>query len=235
MVYSDAKLAPAGPKVLMLVGDWVEDYEAMVSIQALEMLNIVVDVVSPGKDRGQMVMSCIHDFDRSHIDGAQDVVFANSLGLSGGNPVGFQAVSERPGHAVLITRNFDNVDPADYSGLIVPGGRSPESLQLNETILDWVRRFFDEDKPVASICHGIQILAAAGVLDGRTCTGHPCCRPQAQSVGAIWEPTNLMDTVIDGNLITAAEWTATPGMLRNLAAAMGITSSYVQPAGLGRV
>lgn len=215
------KVVSNGAKALILVGDWVEDYEAMIPIQALETLGIEVDVVSPERRAGDLVLSCVHDFDRTNIDGARGVVFQNALGIFDGQPRQFQAVSERPGHAVLITKDFDQVDLDSYSGLICPGGRSPETLQLDPLINEWVRHFFDRDKPVAAICHGIQILATARVLSGRTCTGHPCCRPQAELAGAVWEPTNLMDTVIDGNLITTAEWTGTPGMLRELALAMG--------------
>jgi protease I len=209
-------------KVLMPVGDWVEDYEAIVPMQALQMLGITVDVVSPGKAAGQFVLSCIHDFDRSQIDGATDLVFANTLGASkDGRFMQYQAVSERLGHAVLITKDFERVDIAEYDGLFVPGGRSPETLQLNETLIDWVRRVFEAGKPVASICHGIQILATAGVLRGRVCTGHPCCKCQAEMGGGIWEPTNLLDTLVDGNLYTAAEWTGTPGLLARFAKGLG--------------
>ncbi|MFL4901836.1 DJ-1/PfpI family protein [Streptomyces sp. MMS24-I2-30] len=215
------KFVPSGVKTLALVGDWVEDYEAVIPIQALETMGIEVDVVSPGRRAGDLVLSCVHDFDRSGIDGTQGAVFQNTLGIFDGQVRQFQAVSERVGHAVLVTKDFDDVDPASYAGLICPGGRSPETLQMDAHILEWVRHFFDHDKPVASICHGIQILATAGVLSGRTCTGHPCCRPQAESAGATWEPTNLVDTVMDGNLITAAEWTGTPGTLREFALATG--------------
>lgn len=226
----EQNINPFGPKVLVILGDWVEDYEAMVPIQALEVFNVQVEVVSPGKKRGQLVLSCIHDFDRSQINGASDIVFVNTMGLSDGQPALYQAVSERPGHAVLITKDFDDVDPADYAGLFCPGGRSPETLQLNHTVLQWVRHFVQKDKPIASICHGIQVLATAGALQGRTCTGHPCCQPQAEMGGATWEPTDLTSTVVDGNLITAAEWTATSGMIRELARAIGCQWVFPQIA-----
>jgi protease I len=214
-------------KVLLPVGDWVEDYEAIVPIQALQMLGVEVDVVSPGKQKGQLVLSCIHDFDRSHIDGATDLVFANALGVSMEKRfMQYQAVSERPGHAVLITKDFDAVKIDEYDGLFCPGGRSPETLQLSEEVIGWVRRLFEAGKPVASICHGIQILATAGILRGRACTGHPCCKCQAEMGGANWEPTNLMDTVVDGNLYTAAEWTGTPVLLARFAQALGAAWSF---------
>jgi protease I len=217
----------SGPKILVLVGDWVEDYEAMIPIQALQMLGADVHVVSPGKTKGQLVLSCVHDFDRSNIDGATDVLFANNLGITAsGRYLQYQAVSERYGHAVLITQDFEAVAINNYAGLFVPGGRSPETLQLDDKIIEWVRHIDQAGKPVMSLCHGIQVLAAADILKGRRCTGHPCCRPQAQSAGALWEPTDLMSTVVDGNLVTAAEWTGQPGMLATFARAIGFTFAY---------
>jgi protease I len=218
----------SAPKILVLVGDWVEDYEAMVPIQSMQMLGADVHAVSPGKKQGQLVLSCVHDFDRSAIDGATDVVFANSLGVTAsGQYLQYQAVSERYGHAVLVTKDFDAVDIDQYAGLFVPGGRSPETLQLDDGIIEWVRHINNAGKPVMSICHGIQVLATANILKGRRCTGHPCCRCQAQLAGALWEPTDLMSTVVDGNLITAAEWTAQPRMLAAFARAVGFKFDHV--------
>lgn len=215
---SDSKI-----KVLLVVGDWVEDYEAFVPKQALEMLGIQVDVISPGKKKGQLVLSCVHDFDRSNIDGATDLIFANTLGIAkNGSLMQYQAVSERYGHAILITKDFDAVSIDEYSGIFCPGGRCPETLQLDKNIIGWIQQLFQAGKPVASCCHGIQILATAGVLRDRKCTGHPCCEPQATMSGGIWDPTNKIDTLSDGNLITGAEWTGIAGLVATFAQALGM-------------
>ncbi|KAB8342789.1 hypothetical protein FH972_022387 [Carpinus fangiana] len=209
-------------KVLLFVGDWVEDYEAMIPTQGLQMLGIQVDVVGPDKKRGQLVLSCIHDFERGHIDGATDLAFANALGISAEKRhMQFQLPSERYGHAILITKDFDKVNIEDYDGIFCPGGRAPEFLQMDDQVIEWIQRHSKAGKPIGSICHGIQMLATAGVLRGKICTGHPCCKPQAVMSGATWEPTNLMDTVVDGHIITAAEWTGTPGLLAAFAKAIG--------------
>lgn len=210
-------------KVLLVVGDWVEDYEAFVPIQSLQMLGIQVDVVSPGKTKGQLVLSCVHDFDRTHIDGATDLIFANALGITkNGSLMQYQAVSERYGHAILINKDFDDVHIEEYGGIFCPGGRCPETLQLDKNIIRWVQQLFQAGKPVASCCHGIQILATAGVLRDRKCTGHPCCEPQATMGGAIWDPTDKIYTVSDGNLITGAEWTGIYDLLATFAQALGM-------------
>lgn len=211
-------------KVLLPVGDWVEDYEAMVPIQALQMLGIQVDVVSPDRKKGQLVMSCIHDFDRAHIDGATDLSFVNASGISAEKRhMKYQLPTERYGHAILLTKTFDEVNVSEYDGIFLAGGRAPEFLQMDGQIIGWIQQHVQSGKPIGSICHGIQMLAAAGELRGKTVTGHPCCKPQAVASGATWEPTNLMDTVVDGNIITAAEWTGTPGLLATFVKAMGIS------------
>ena len=135
--------------ILMLVGDYVEDYEVMVPFQALLMVGHNVDAVCPGKKSGDVVRTAIHDFE------------------------GDQTYSEKRGHNFALNAAFDNIRPEDYDALVVPGGRAPEYIRLNPRVLEIVRHFASAGKPIASICHGAQVLAAAGVLQGRNCSCYP--------------------------------------------------------------
>ena len=176
-------------KILMLVGDYVEDYEAMVPMQALSMLGYTVHAVCPGKIKGETVRTAVHDFE------------------------GDQTYSEKTGHHFALTGTFALVDPDEYDGLVIPGGRSPEYLRLNARVLEVVRRFAEARKPIAAICHGVQLLVAADVVAGRDCTGYAACEPEARLAGANWIHTPVDDAVADGNLVTAPAWPAHPAWL----------------------
>lgn len=182
----------SGKKILMLVGDFVEDYEAMVPYQILLTVGHVVHTVCPGKAAGDHVATAIHDFE------------------------GDQTYSEKPGHRFAINANFDQLDESAYDALVIPGGRAPEYLRLNPRVLEITRHFFESSKPVAAICHGAQILAAAGVLKGRECSCYPACSPEVTSTGGKYiEPAATMDSVhVDGNLVTAPAWPAHPAWMR---------------------
>jgi protease I len=173
-------------KILMIVGDFVEDYEAMVPFQALQMLGHTVNAVCPGKKAGEKVRTAIHDFE------------------------GDQTYSEKPGHAFGLNFTFDDVKEAGYDALVLPGGRAPEYLRLNPRVLEIVRHFMAEGKPVASICHGAQILAAAGVLDGRKCSAYPAVGPEVTRAGGRYAEIGVDQAVTDGNLVTAPAWPAHP-------------------------
>ena len=140
-------------RILMLVGDFVEDYEAMVPFQCLLMVGHTVHAVCPGKKAGEKVRTAVHDFE------------------------GDQTYSEKPGHNFTLNATFAEVDAATYDALVIPGGRAPEYLRLNHEVLQVVMHFFVANKPVAAICHGPQILVAAGVLKGRGVQRVPRCRP----------------------------------------------------------
>lgn len=178
----------AAKKILILVGDYVEDYEAMFSLQMLLTVGHTAHAVCPGKRAGEMVRTAVHDAE------------------------GDQTYSEKRGHNFMLNADFDDVDPADYDALVVPGGRSPEYLRLNGRVLEIVRHFEDAGKPIASICHGPQLLAAAGVIGGKTCVAYPACMPEVVAAGAEWGPVNetLTNALVDGNLVTAAAWSAHP-------------------------
>lgn len=177
-------------RILMLVGDFVEDYEAMVPFQVLLMVGHSVDAVCPGKKAGEAVRTAVHDFE------------------------GDQTYSEKPGHNFALNATFADVKAEDYDALVVPGGRSPEYLRLNERVLDVVRHFFLANKPVAAICHGPQLLAAAGVLKGRTCSAYPACGPDVAMCGGTLAEVPIDAAHADGNLVTAPAWPAHPAWLR---------------------
>ena len=189
----------AKKRILMIVGDFVEDYEAMVPFQILTMVGHQVDAVCPGKKTGDKVATAVHDFE------------------------GHQTYVERPGHAFLLTADFARADAANYDALVLPGGRAPEYLRLDERVLAIVRGFAKAEKPIAAICHGLQILTAAGVVTGRKCTAYPAVRPELEAAGATWEtPSDAFDSACaDGNLITAPAWPAHPAWMREFLRTLG--------------
>jgi protease I len=176
-------------KLLLLAGDYVEDYEIMVPFQALQMVGHTVDAVCPGKKKGDVVRTAIHDFE------------------------GDQTYSEKRGHNFALNADFDEVDPAQYDGLVIPGGRAPEYLRLNPKVLEVVRYFAIVGKPIAAICHGPQLLAAAGVLKGRKLNSYPACAPEVELAGGTFVPVDFFEAVVDGNLVTGPAWTAHPKWL----------------------
>ena len=187
----------AGKKILMLVGDYVEDYEVMVPFQALQMVGHVVHAVCPGKTAGQTVRTAIHDFE------------------------GDQTYSEKPGHNFALNFDFDQVNPDNYDALLVPGGRAPEYLRLNDSILDWVRAFDKAGKPIAAVCHGAQLLAAAGILDGRECSAYPACGAEVRLAGGTFMDIDVTAAHTQGNLVSAPAWPAHPAWLAGFLVLLG--------------
>ena len=175
--------------VLMLVGDYVEDYEAMVPFQALQMVGFIVHAVCPGKSSGQTVRTAIHDFE------------------------GDQTYSEKPGHNFALNHDFTQVRAEHYDGLLIPGGRAPEYLRLNPEVIALVQTFAAQAKPIAAVCHGAQLLAAAGVLKNKRCSAYPACAPEVQLAGGEFVEVAMDGVLIDGNLITAPAWPAHPAWL----------------------
>jgi protease I len=179
----------AGKNILLLAGDYVEDYEIMVPFQALQMVGHTVHAVCPGKNQGQRVRTAIHDFE------------------------GEQTYSEKPGHYFTLNASFADVRPEAYDALVVPGGRAPEYLRLNERVLQLVRHFAEQGKPIAAICHGLQILTAAGVVEGKRCTGYPAVGPEVKRAGGQWVDLPADQCLVDGTLVTAPAWPAHPRWL----------------------
>lgn len=182
----------AAKRILMLVGDYVEDYEVMVPFQMLQLVGHHVDAVCPGKKAGQTVCTSVHDFE------------------------GEQTYSEKRGHNFRLNATFDAVAPADYDGLMIPGGRAPEYIRLNQRVLEIVRHFAGANRPLAAICHGVQVLVAADVLRGRSLTAYPAMQPDVQMAGGTWiEPSSALDSAhTDGNLVTAPAWPAQANWVR---------------------
>lgn len=189
----------AAKKILMLVGDFVEDYEVMVPFQALQMVGHTVHAVCPGKKAGDKVRTAVHDFE------------------------GDQTYSEKPGHNFVLNATFEEVKVADYDALLIPGGRAPEYIRLNPDVLRMVQHFAQSSKPMAAICHGAQLLAAAGVLQGRSCSAYPAVGPDVTSAGGTFVDISVDRAHVDGNLVTAPAWPAHPQWLAEFLKLLGTT------------
>ena len=191
-------------RILMLVGDYVEDYEVMVPFQILAMVGHIVHTVCPGKKAGEFVRTAVHDFE------------------------GDQTYSEKRGHNFTLNATFEEIKEDDYDGLVIPGGRAPEYIRLNERVLEIVKHFAENNKPIASICHGQQVLVAAGVLEGKTCTAYPAVKPDIVRAGGKWGEVNetFTNACVDGNLVTAPAWPAHPEWMKCF---LEILGSKIEP------
>ncbi len=187
----------AAKKILMLVGDYVEDYEVMVPFQALLMVGHTVHAVCPNKTKGQTVRTAIHDFE------------------------GDQTYSEKRGHNFTLNATFAEVRPESYDALVLPGGRAPEYLRLHEEVLGMVRHFAEAKKPIAAICHAAQLLVAAGIVQGRSCSAYPAIGPDVKAAGGRWVDIGFEQAHVDGNLVTAAAWPAHPQWLARFLDVLG--------------
>lgn len=184
-------------KILQLVGDFAEDYEVMVPFQALQMVGHTVHAVCPDKKSGDKIRTAIHDFE------------------------GDQTYSEKMGHDFTLNATFASVKAQDYDALVISGGRAPEYIRLDKRVLDLVRHFFDANKPVAAVCHGAQVLTAAGVVKGRTVSAYPAVGPEVQVAGGEYAEIPVTDAVTDGNLVTAPAWPAHPAWLSQFLKVLG--------------
>lgn len=184
-------------KILMLVGDFVEDYEVMVPFQALLMVGHTVHAVCPDKKAGDRVRTAVHDFE------------------------GDQTYSEKPGHNFTLNASFSEVKVEDYDAVVIPGGRAPEYIRLNADVIKMVQHFSKANKPIAAICHGAQVLAAAGVVGGKSCSAYPAVGPDVNSAGGTWVDVGYDKAYVDGNLVTAAAWPAHPEWLARFLKVLG--------------
>ena len=187
----------AAKKILFLVGDFAEDYETMVPFQALQMVGHTVHAACPGKKAGERIKTAIHDFE------------------------GDQTYSEKPGHNFTLNATFTEVKAANYDALVIPGGRAPEYLRLNENVLNVVRHFAEAGKPIAAICHGAQLLAAGDVLKGKSCSAYPAVAPEVKAAGGKWMEIAVDQAHVDGKLVTAPAWPAHPQWLARFLEVLG--------------
>lgn len=187
----------AAKKILMLVGDFVEDYEVMVPFQTLLSVGHEVHAVCPDKKAGDYVATAIHDFE------------------------GQQTYTEKPGHRFILTHDFAHINEHDYDALLIPGGRAPEYLRLNPRVIEITRHFAQQQKPVAAVCHGTQILAAAKVLDGVRCSAYPACQPEVELAGGVYAAIPVTDAITDKNFVTAPAWPAHPAWIAQFLALLG--------------
>jgi protease I len=192
----------AAKKILMLVGDFVEDYEVMVPFQALLTVGHTVHAVCPDKKAGDKVHTAVHDFE------------------------GDQTYSEKPGHNFALNATFAEVKPEQYDALVIPGGRAPEYLRLNEDVLRLVRHFAEKNKPIAAICHGAHVLTAAGVVEGRQCSAYPTVGPEVRRAGGKFVDLAVDKAHTDGNLVTAPAW---PALAAWLAAFLKVLGTRIEP------
>jgi len=187
----------ARKSILMLVGDYVEDYEVMVPFQALLMVGHSIHAVCPGKKSGDTVRTAIHDFE------------------------GDQTYSEKRGHNFALNATFDHIKPEEYDALVIPGGRAPEYIRLNPRVLEIVRHFASANKPIAALCHGAQVLVAAGVLKGKKCSCYTACSPDVTNAGGTFVDVAMTEAIVDGNLVTGPAWPAHPAWLAKFLLVIG--------------
>lgn len=176
-----------GKRVVMIVGDFVEDYECFVPMQMMMMMNMQVDVISPDKKKGDHVMTAVHDMED------------------------MQTYTEKKGHKMMMTMDWNSFKMENYDGLILPGGRSPEFLRMNTKVMDIVKYFVSKNKPIAAICHGIQFLTPTGMMKGRTMTCYPTVGPEVEMCGATYKKMEMDEAMVDGNIVTCPAW---PGIYR---------------------
>jgi protease I len=184
-------------KILFLTGDYAEDYETMVPFQMLLMVGHEVHAVCPDKKAGDKILTAIHDFE------------------------GAQTYSEKPGHLFALNYNFDDVKVEDYDGLYIAGGRAPEYLRLNKKIIAIAQHFAQANKPLAAVCHGIQILTAADVVKGKKLTAYYAVEPEVTAAGGTYINVPPDQAVTDGNLTTSPAWPGHPALIASFLNLLG--------------
>jgi len=198
-------------KILFLTGDFAEDYETMVPFQMLLMVGYEVHAVCPNKQKGDTIKTAIHDFE------------------------GDQTYTEKPGHLFELNYSFSDINPADYEGLVIAGGRAPEYLRLNKQVLELVRYFAERNKPLAAVCHGIQILTAARVVEGRRLTAYPAVAPEVDLAGGTYVSVEATEAVVDGNFVTSPAWPGHPKFIRAFLNVLGTKITLGQPTAVSSV
>jgi protease I len=177
-------------KLLMIVGDFAEDYEVMVPFQALQIVGHEVHAVCPDKKKGDKIITAVHQMEQ------------------------YQTYTESNGHFFELNYSFDSVKADDYDGLVLPGGRAPEYLKMNPNVIKICQHFLDSDKPIAAVCHGISILTLLNNIKGRTMTCFPTVMFEVKFAGAVYQEAKFEEAVVDKNIVTAVAWTGHVEWLR---------------------
>ncbi|BCP52502.1 protease [Kaistia sp. 32K] len=189
-------------KILFLVGDYVEDYEVMVPFQLLAAVGHEVSAAAPNKPADGKVATAIHDFEGDHT------------------------YSEKRGHNFALTTDFATVKASDYDALVIPGGRAPEYLRLDDRVIALVKDFVAARKPIAAVCHGAQVLAAADVIRDKTISAYPACAPEVRLAGGKYADIAISGAITDDIFVTAPAWPAHPAWMGQFLALLGTKISH---------
>ena len=173
------------PKVLLIIGDAAEVLDTMYPLFRLREEGHHVVIAGPEKRIYHLVQ---HD---THPE--------------------WDITVESPGYKLAADIAFRDIKPEEYAGMVLSGGRAPEYLRYDADLMRVVRYFFENNLPVASVCHGIEIVAAAGVIRGKTVTTVRKCRFDAEVCGATFVDREV---VVSGNLVTARTWHDNPAFMR---------------------
>lgn len=178
-------------KILIVTGDGGESYETWFAVQRFQEAGYETRVAAPSKRRLHLVM---HDFEP-----------------------GWDTYREAPGYAMESDLTFDEVTVGEYEAVLCIGGRAPEYLRNDPRVTGLLREFDRQDKWILSICHGVQLVAAAGLLQGRQVTCYEHCRIEAEAAGARFVAS---DVVRDGRLISSPTWREQPAFYREVFACL---------------
>jgi protease I len=187
-----------GKKILMLVGEFTEEYEIFVYQQAMEAVGHTVHVVCPDKKAGDIIATSLHDFE------------------------GHQTYTEKMGHYFQINKSFDEVKLDQYHAVYAAGGRGPEYIRTDKRVQAMVRHFHEAKKPIFTICHGVQILIAVdGVVRGKKVAALAACEPEVTLAGGTYIDLSPTDAYVDGTMVSAKGWTALAAFIRECLKVLG--------------
>jgi protease I len=187
-----------GKKILMLTGEFTEEYEIFVFQQAMEAVGHTVHVICPDKKAGDVIATSLHDFE------------------------GHQTYTEKFGHNFVINKTFSEVEPEQYHAVYCAGGRGPEYIRTDKRIQAIVRHFHEAKKPIFTICHGVQILVAVdGVVRGKKVAALGACEPEVTLAGGTYIDLSPTEAYVDGNMVSAKGWTALATFMRECLKVLG--------------
>ncbi|RRH69278.1 DJ-1/PfpI family protein [Falsigemmobacter faecalis] len=184
--------------ILMLCGEFTEEYEIFVFQQGMEAVGHTVHVVCPDKKKGEMIQTSLHDFE------------------------GHQTYIERFGHLAEINKTFSEINPDDYDAVYCAGGRGPEYIRTDKRIQALVRHFHEAQKPIFTICHGVQILIAVdGVVRGKRVAALGACEPEVTLAGGTYVDVLPHEAIVDGTMVSAKGWTGLAAFMRECLKVLG--------------